>query len=126
MSQKQIVDKIDIYDIKRDAWMELAEPVLNKSMWVAAYMSVAHQISESEIIVFGGKNGITGQIFNGVFVLDLEKMVIRERGSLVNPCSFMSTPLIFNRSLFAFGNDVYVHKYNIPEQRWSVIAKTIS
>lgn len=51
-------------------------------------------------------------------------MQIKERGSLVNPCSFMNTPLVFNRSLYAYGNDIYVHKYDIPEQKWSVIPKT--
>jgi len=52
-------------------------------------------------------------------------MVVKERGSLVNPCSFMNTPLVFNNNMYAFGNDIYVHKYNIPQQEWSVILKTV-
>ena len=52
------------------------------------------------------------------------EMEIKERGSLVNPCSFMNTPLVFNSNLYAYGNDIYVHQYNIPEQKWSVIPKS--
>lgn len=52
-------------------------------------------------------------------------MAIREKGSLVNPCSFMNTPLVFNHCLYAYGNDIYIHRYNIPEQKWAVIPKSI-
>ena len=87
-------------------------------------MGLAYQITDNEIIVFGGKSAITFQIFNGCFVFDVEKMEIKERGSLVNPCSFMNTPLVFNNNLYAYGNDVYVHCYNIPEHKWSAIPKS--
>jgi hypothetical protein len=86
-------------------------------------MSNAYQITDKEIMIFGGKSALTYQIFDGVFVFDLERMVIKERGSLVNPCSFMNTPLVFNHHLYAYGNDMYVHRYNIPEQKWSTIPK---
>jgi len=36
----------------------------------------------------------------------------------------MNTPLVFNSCLYAYGNDIYVHKYDVPEQTWSVIPKT--
>mmetsp|Transcript_13120 Transcript_13120/g.18033 ORF Transcript_13120/g.18033 Transcript_13120/m.18033 type:complete len:90 (+) Transcript_13120:1493-1762(+) len=88
-------------------------------------MGLAYQITDNEIMIFGGKSAITFQIFNGCFVFDIEKMVVKERGSLVNPCSFMNTPLVFNNNMYAFGNDIYVHKYNIPQQEWSVILKTV-
>ncbi len=88
-------------------------------------MSNAYQITDKEIMIFGGKSALTFQIFDGVFVLDLERMQIKERGTLVNPCSFMNTPLVFNHTLYAYGNDVYIHKYHIPEQRWSCIHKQV-
>jgi hypothetical protein len=97
---------------------------VDKTKWVPAYMGLAYQITDNEIIVFGGKSAITFQIFNGCFVFDVEKMEIKERGSLVNPCSFMNTPLVFNNNLYAYGNDVYVHCYNIPEHKWSAIPKS--
>jgi hypothetical protein len=77
-------------------------------------------------MIFGGKSALTFQIFNGVYVFDIEKMVISEKGSLVNPSSFMNTPLVFSQSLYAYGNDRNVHKYVIPEQKWSCIAKMFS
>lgn len=125
VDQKRIVDTIEVYDIKRDVWQEIATPLVDKSKWVASYMGLAYQITDNEIMIFGGKSAITFQIFNGCFVFDIEKMVVKERGSLVNPCSFMNTPLVFNNNMYAFGNDIYVHKYNIPQQEWSVILKTV-
>lgn len=126
VDQKQIVDTIECYDISRNVWQEIPAPLVDKNKWVPAYMGLAYQITENEILIFGGKSALTFQIFNGCFVFDVEKMQIRERGSLVNPCSFMNTPLVFNRCLFAYGNDIFVHKYDIPEQKWSVIPKTSS
>jgi len=124
VDQKRIVDTIEVYDISRNVWQEVAAPRVDKSTWVPSYMGLAHQITDNEILLFGGKSAATFHIFNGCFVFDVEKMEIRERGSLVNPCSFMNTPLVFNHCLFAYGNDIYVHQYSIPEQKWSVIPKS--
>lgn len=88
-------------------------------------MSNAYQVTDKEIMIFGGKSALTFQIFDGVFIFDLERMVIKERGTMVNPCSFMNTPLVFNHTLYAYGNDIYIHKYHIPEQRWSCIPKAL-
>jgi len=124
VDQKRIVDAIEVYDITRNVWQEIQTPFVNKVQWVPSYMGLAYQITDNEIILFGGKSAITFQIFNGCFVFDVEKMEIKERGSLVNPCSFMNTPLVFNNNLYAYGNDIFVHQYDIPEQKWSVIPKT--
>jgi len=64
------------------------------------------------------------QIFDGCFVLDLEQQEVRETENLVNSCSFMNAPLVFDNSIYCYGNDVYVHRYNIPEQKWTAILKT--
>ena len=47
---------------------------MDKSKWVPAYMGLAYQITENEILIFGGKSAVTFQIFNGCFVFDVEKM----------------------------------------------------
>jgi hypothetical protein len=86
-------------------------------------MSLAYQITENEVIIFGGKSAVNNQVFNGVYVFDVESQKISERGKLVNPCSFMNTPLVFEGNLYAFGNDNYIHKYSIADQEWSVILK---
>ena len=124
VDQKNIVDTIECYDISKNVWQEIQGPAIDKTSWIPGYMSLSYQITDNEIIIFGGKSALTQQIFNGCFVFDVDRMQIRERGSLVNPCSFMNTPLVFNRCLYAYGNDTYVHKYDIPEQKWSVIPKT--
>jgi hypothetical protein len=47
---------IEVYDISRNVWKEL--PV-DKSKWVASYMGNAYQITDNEIIIFGGKSALT-------------------------------------------------------------------
>lgn len=71
-------------------------PDIDTKKWIPSYMGVAYSITDKEIMIFGGKQIHTTQIFNGCFVLDLEKMSISEKGSLVNPSSFMNCPLVFN------------------------------
>ena len=123
VDQKSIVDVIEVYDIKKNAWQEITGAACDKSKWIPGYMSLAYQITDKEIMIFGGKSALTFQIFDGVFVFDIEKLEVFERGTLVNPCSFMNTPLVFNHTLYAYGNDVFVHKYSIPEQKWTCVPK---
>ena len=115
VDKQKIIDTIECYDIARNVWQVIEQPLVNKTGWVPAYMGLSYQITDNEILIFGGKSAITFQIFNGCFVFDLSRMEIKERGSLVNPCSFMNTPLVFNNTLYAYGNDIYVHCYDIPE-----------
>jgi len=125
MNQTQIVHVVEIYDIKRNVWMDLTRQIADMAQWVPAYMSNCYQVTENEIIIFGGKSKITNQIFNGSFIFNLETMTIKEKGSLVNPSSFMNTPIVYQNCLYAFGNDIYIHKYVIPEQKWTCFPKQI-
>jgi len=123
IDQKNIVDTIECYDISKNVWQEIKTPQVEKSDWIPGYMSLAYQITDHEILIFGGKSALSFQIFNGCFVFDVNKMLIREKGKLANPCSFMNTPLVFGGNLYAFGNDIYIHKYEIANQTWSCILK---
>jgi hypothetical protein len=53
------VDVIEVYDIKRNVWQEIPTNQVDKSRWVPAYMSLAYQITDKEIMIFGGKSSIT-------------------------------------------------------------------
>lgn len=120
VDKDNIVDTIECYSISKNVWQEVQA---DKTNWIQGYMSLAYQITDNEIMIFGGKSALTSQIFNGCFVFDAQKMEIREKGKLVNPCSFMNTPLVFGGNLYAFGNDPYIHKYKIAEQEWVCIPK---
>lgn len=122
MNQKEYVDVIEVYNSKRNVWKLLDN--VDKRQWVPGYMSAAYQVSASEIIVFGGKSALMNQIFDGCFIYDLERNEVRETESLVNSCSFMNVPLVSGQSVYCYGNDVYVHRYSIPEQKWTAILKT--
>lgn len=59
VDQKQIVDTIECYDISRNIWQEIPTPIVDKSKWVPAYMGLAYQITDNEIMIFGGKSAVT-------------------------------------------------------------------
>lgn len=59
VDQKRIIDVIEVYDIKRNVWQEMNSQQVDKSKWVASYMGVAYQITDKEIMIFGGKSALT-------------------------------------------------------------------
>ncbi len=59
VDQRRIVDVIEVYDIKRNAWQEIPASVCDKTKWIPAYMSNAYQITDKEIMIFGGKSALT-------------------------------------------------------------------
>jgi len=123
IDRETYVNTIECYSISKNIWQEIN---CDKSQWIQGYMSLAYQITDNEIMIFGGKSALTSQVFNGCFVFDVQKNEIREKGKLVNPCSFMNTPLVFGGNLYAFGNDIFIHKYKIAEQEWVCIPKAFT
>lgn len=40
-------------------WQEIPNSLVDKTKWVPAYMGLAYQITENEILIFGGKSALT-------------------------------------------------------------------
>lgn len=59
VDQKRIVDTIEVYDIKKNTWQEIQANNVDKAKWIPAYMSNAYQITDKEIMIFGGKSALT-------------------------------------------------------------------
>jgi N-acetylneuraminic acid mutarotase len=59
VDQKAIVDTVECYDISKNVWQEVQGPGIDKSQWVPGYMSLAYQITDNEIVIFGGKSALT-------------------------------------------------------------------
>ena len=57
--QKKIVDVIECYDISKNVWQEITSPLIDKSEWIPGYMSLSYQITDNEILIFGGKSSLT-------------------------------------------------------------------
>ena len=88
-------------------------------------MSLAHQISENEIMVFGGKaknNVVTKQ----AYVFNTETYTIKEGPHLRNPSSFMNTLVSYDDHFYVFGNDVYIHRFSLVDHTWQVKNKHIN
>jgi hypothetical protein len=86
-------------------------------------MSLAYQISDSEIMVFGGKSSMTNLITKSAFIYDIQTGKFKDTLPLGNPSSFMNTPLVFDRTLYVYGNDIHIHAYDFDKQTWSIQEK---
>lgn len=54
---RQILDTIEVFHIDDNIWFEV--DYADKSNWIPCYMSLSYQISENEILIFGGKSSKT-------------------------------------------------------------------
>ena len=59
--RQNVIPEIEIYSVEFDRW-EIMPPCHNQSFFTPGYMSLALQISETEIFVFGGKSKKTNQV----------------------------------------------------------------
>ena len=50
------VDSIEVYNMKLNSW-KMAPYDRDRSVWVPAYLAAGFQVSEREVLIFGGKTG---------------------------------------------------------------------
>lgn len=94
--------------------------------WTPGYMSLGHQISETEILIFGGKSKKTNVVTKDSFIYDTEKGEFKEGPALRNPSSFMNTLVVHDNHFYVFGNDVYIHRFSLVDHSWSVKNKHVN
>ena len=123
--QQQIIPQIEIYSTEFDRW-EIMPPCSNQSFFTPSYMSLAMQISETEIMIFGGKSKKTNLVTKNSYILNTERGFFIEGPPLRNPSSFMNVPVTHKDNFYVFGNDVYIHKFSLVDHTWSVKNKHAS
>uniref|UniRef100_A0A7S3P022 Attractin/MKLN-like beta-propeller domain-containing protein n=1 Tax=Euplotes crassus TaxID=5936 RepID=A0A7S3P022_EUPCR len=116
--QRVILSAIECYNIATDEWKEVE--FQQKDNWIPCYMSLAHQISENEIIVFGGKSGKTQLVSKESYIYNIETGEFIDGPPLRNPSSFMNSIISWKDNLYVFGNDVYIHRFSLIDQSWSI------
>ena len=50
------MNTIECYSISKNIWQEIN---CDKTNWIQGYMSLAYQITDNEIMIFGGKSALT-------------------------------------------------------------------
>jgi hypothetical protein len=83
-------------------------------------MSLAHQISEQEILIFGGKSAKTQLVSKESYIYNIESGEFIDGPPLRNPSSFMNSIISWKNNLYVFGNDVYIHRFSLVDQSWSI------
>lgn len=116
--QRTILPAIEIYNIAKDEWLEIDYAA--KDNWIPCYMSLAHQITENEILVFGGKSAKTQLVSKESYIYDIETGEFKDGPPLRNPSSFMNSIISWKDHLYVFGNDVYIHRFSLIDQSWSI------
>ena len=53
-------------------------------------------------------------------MLNTEKGFWREGTPLRNPSSFMNQAVTYKNHFYVFGNDVYIHRFDLVEHSWNV------
>jgi len=116
--QRIILSAIECYNIATDEWKEVEYQ--QRDSWIPCYMSLAHQISENEILVFGGKSGQTQLVSKESYIYNIETGEFIDGPPLRNPSSFMNSIISWKDNLYVFGNDVYIHRFSLIDQSWSI------
>ena len=116
--QRVILPVIEVYSIAKDTWVEV--DYAEKSPWIPCYMSLAHQISSNKILVFGGKSAKTQLVSKESYIFDIESGEFEDGPALRNPSSFMNAIISWKDHLYVFGNDVYIHRFSLIDQSWSI------
>lgn len=116
--QRVILPAIEIYKIATDEWREIDYAVNDN--WIPCYMSLAHQIAENEILVFGGKSAKTQLVSKETYIFNVDTGEFKDGPPLRNPSSFMNAIISWNDNLYVFGNDVYIHRFSLIDQSWSI------
>ena len=117
------IDSIEVYNIKMNQWKYA--PYDKESVWIPAYLAAAFQVSEREVLIFGGKaafkNSQQQQILSNTYIYDVTSGKLTSGPSLHQPSFFTSLPVCVNREMWALTNEWKVHKYSVGQNRWEFI-----
>ena len=116
--KRTILNAIECYSIKNDLWRKIE--YASKDSWIPCYMGLAHQITENEIMIFGGKSAKTQLVSRESYIYDTSTGEFRDGPPLRNPSSFMNSVCCYEDYLYVFGNDVYIHRFSLIDQTWSI------
>jgi hypothetical protein len=116
--KRTILNAIECYSIENDIWRKIE--YATKDNWIPCYMGLAHQVTENEIMIFGGKSAKTQLVSRESYIYDIETGEFKDGPPLRNPSSFMNSVICHDNHLYVFGNDVYIHRFSLIDQLWSI------
>lgn len=118
-----MVHEIEEYCVFRNEWTILN--VKNVNLWNPVEVCACIQISEDQILIFGGsdahiKDSASSLIFN------VKDYGIEKRNDLKKAQVFVNSPFLYKNHVYALGNEYYMkhrnlHRFSIEKNEWEII-----
>lgn len=118
-----MVHEIEEYRVDQNEWTILN--IKNANFWVPVEVCACIQISEEEVLIFGGSDARIKDSQNSL-VFRVTDNSFEKRGELKRPQVFVNTPFLYKNHVFALGNEYYMkqrnlHRFSLEKQEWSII-----
>lgn len=118
-----MIQEIEEFKVELNEWSILT--LKNASGWVPVEVCACIQISDEEILIFGGSDARIKDSQNSV-VFKVTDNSFEKRSELKRPQVFVNTPFLYKNHVYALGNEYYMkqrnlHRYSIEKQEWSII-----
>ena len=118
-----MVNDIEEYCVFRNEWTIIS--IKNVNLWNPVEVCACIQISESQILIFGGsdahiKDSASSLIFN------VGDYSIEKRSDLKKAQVFVNSPFLYKNHVYALGNEYYMkhrnlHRFSVEKNEWEII-----
>lgn len=118
-----MVHEIEEFRADQNEWVVLN--IRNANLWVPVEVCACIQVSEEDILIFGGSDARIKDSQNSL-VFKVTDNSFEKRGELKRPQVFVNAPFFYKNHVFALGNEYYMkqrnlHRYSLEKQEWSII-----
>lgn len=107
------IQEVEVYCYEKNLWKQV--PIKQPSNFVPFYMSLAVQISEHEIMIFGGKLASQKKLqaidvhTKSCYIFNTEESTFKDGPPLKNPSSFTTQTVSHSNCLYVIGTDDHLH-----------------
>ena len=118
-----MVHEIEEYKMELNQWSVLN--VNNSNLWVPVEVCACIQVSEEEILIFGGSDARIKDSHNSL-IFKVTDQTFQKYGELKRAQVFVNAPFLYKNHIYALGNEYYMkqrnlHRFSLEKQEWSII-----
>jgi hypothetical protein len=130
-NESQHLTSIEVLDVSKldvngqgIAWKEINYIDKENSPWDGAYQCQSCQISEQEILIFGGRSSEKQEFSLPIsYKLNVTNGDFEEGPPLANVCSYVNNMMCCEKMLYGYATDTQVYKYSIEGKEWIAVEK---
>ena len=118
-----MVNDIEEYCALKNEWNIIN--VKNVNLWTPVEVCACIQISEEQILIFGGSDAQIKDSANSL-VFNVKDNSIEKKSDLKKAQVFVNSPFLYKNHVYALGNEYYMkhrnlHRYSIERNEWEII-----